>query len=136
MLTMEQGTERTPERLVHQYFEGVRRGRVVDALDVFATGAVFRDEDGTVHRGIREIAAKFAKARRPRRVHILGLTQHADTVTAIVEFPRTTTEASGRFREEFRIVGGRVESLTATPVEGRLPGRVGPPRRKAPIASA
>lgn len=125
---MDQGTERTPERLVRQYFDGLRRGRAVDALDVFATGAVLRDEDGTVHRGIREIAATFARMRRPRLVEILGLTRQDEKVIAIVEFPKTATQARRRLREDFRIAHGRVESLTVVTADARVPGRA---RRRA-----
>ncbi|MGQ0798223.1 MAG: nuclear transport factor 2 family protein [Methanobacteriota archaeon] len=113
-MSMEQGTEKTPERLVRQYFEGLRRFRVVDALDVFATDAVLRDEKGAVHRGIREIARSFVRARRPRRVHVIELSQEEGRVTAIVQDRGTAAGKETRHREVFHVDGGRVRSLTVT----------------------
>jgi hypothetical protein len=100
--------------LVRRYFDGLREGRTVDALDVFATDAILRDERGVEHRGIRAIAASFTRLRRPVRIDLLDLRGDEGRVTAIVE-----TRGSGppvRSRQVFEVRDGRVRSLVREPV--------------------
>ena len=121
------------ERLVRQYFEALRHGRIVDALDVFATDAVFQDANGDVHRGIRAIAASFAHTREPLHLDIVALSRNGDRVTAMVEIRGTEGGRPLRYRDVFHIDGKRVRSLTVASVRGRtVPRKVSVPPRSAP----
>ena len=117
--------EPTPlaETLVRQYFDALRAGRIVDALDVFATDAILRDAQGGVHRGIREIAATFVHTREPRRIEIVALSRDRDRVIATVEIRAKGVKRPLRFRDVFHIDGQRVRSLTVAPVRSRTAPR-------------
>lgn len=95
-------------RLVRQYHEGQRRGRVVDVLDVFATDAVLED-DGGMHRGIREIAARFARARKPVPLEVLSVQPQEKGLMATVRLSKAKDAKT--YRETFGFHGGRVHSL-------------------------
>jgi hypothetical protein len=122
------------ESLVAQYFDALRTGRIVDALDVFATDATLLDAQGVEHRGIRSIAAAFARAREPMRIEILALVQDKDRVTATVEISARDGAGPLRFRDVFDIQGGRVRSLSIAPVRRLAIPRKGslPPRSVLP----
>jgi len=128
---------RSAEELVGQYLEALRRGRVVDALDVFATDAVVRDERGIEHRGIREIAASFVKLRRPMKVHLLELGRAGDTTVAIVDLSTNADVPPERFRDTFVVRDGRVRTLTLEALgDGRRRAtRKGAPAPRRPMAS-
>ena len=105
---------RAPEELVRQYFEALRRGRVVDALDVFSTDAVLWDEAGTEHRGIRAIAASFVHGRSPTRISLISVIRSDRDIATIAEIRRTLSAPPIRYRAVFSIDQGRVRSLTMT----------------------
>jgi ketosteroid isomerase-like protein len=102
--------------IVRHYFDGLRQGRTVDALDVFATDAVLRDEGGVEHRGIREIVAALGRERHPVSVDLLSLHQEGDRVTALVEIRARGARSPTRSRQVFEIHGGRIRSLRREPI--------------------
>ena len=131
---------RSAEELVGRYLEALRRGRVVDALDVFATDAVVRDERGIEHRGIREIAASFVKLRRPKKVELVALDRAGDTTVAIVDIRGDENTAPERFRETFEVREGRVRTLTLEALGGGRPRAtrkgVAPAQRRPMVSRA
>ena len=101
-------------RLMRQYHEGRRRGRVVDVLDVFATDAVLEDERGRLHRGIKEIAATFARERKPVPLEVLSVHPDGAGMTATVRVSKAKDART--LRETFGFARGRVRSLRIEPV--------------------
>ena len=102
---------RAPERLARRYFEALHRGRIVDALEVFATDATLRDETGARHRGIREITSSFVRSARPIHVNVVSLNGLNGHIIAIVEMGKGPGGAVARYRAAFQIDGDRVRSL-------------------------
>jgi len=101
-------------RLMRQYHEGRRRGRVVDVLDVFATDAVLEDERGRLHRGIKEIAATFARERNPVPLEVLSVEPAGADMTATVRVSKAKDART--LRETFGFAKRRVRSLRIEPV--------------------
>lgn len=105
-----------PSGLVNQYYEGLRRGRIVDVLDVFSTDAILQDERGRVHQGIREIAAAFAREKQGGKVELLDIDAVGGEVTAIVQVRGPPRRAPREYRQVFRFRGRRVQSLRIEPL--------------------
>lgn len=115
------------EAVVRQYLTALSNGRVLDALNAFSLDASLRDETGRERRGIREIAAAFARGDRPIKVEIEELTREGDAVAvqARMAFPGSSSPKT--YRSVFRVRRDRIESVAVHP----LPAKVAPRRRFA-----
>ena len=100
------------EALVRAYFDALRRGAIVDALNAFATDATLLGEDGRSRRGIREIAAFFASRRDPMAIHIDELERSRDSITARIRVEDARTGQTHGYRDVFRLGRHRIRSLT------------------------
>ncbi|HLE54994.1 MAG TPA: nuclear transport factor 2 family protein [Thermoplasmata archaeon] len=103
------------EVLVRAYFDALRRGAIVDALNAFATDATLLGEDGRRRRGIREIAAFFASRRDPMEIHIDELKKSRDSVTARIRVEDARTGQTHGYRDVFRLGRHRIRSLSVEP---------------------
>jgi ketosteroid isomerase-like protein len=111
--------ERTEEALVRDYLTALDEGHVLDALNTFSMDASMRDAAGRERRGIREIAAAFARHERPVRVEIEELTREGDAVAVRVRMRFPESRSPKTFRSLFRIRRNRIQSV----VVDRLPVR-------------
>ncbi len=103
------------EVVVRAYFEALRRGAIVDALNAFATDATLLGEDGQPRRGIREIAAFFAVRRHPMDIQIDDLEKSWDSVTARIRVRDARSGETQGYRDVFRLRRQRIRALTVEP---------------------
>jgi hypothetical protein len=115
---LEQVSSQTPsdDEIVLGFFESLKDGRVVDALNVFATDALLRDDQGRDHRGIKEIAASFANRRKPSDIFVEDIKHQGDRVVALVRL-----KGGKRCLHSFHLKNGRVHSLRVRPLQGERP---------------
>ncbi len=109
----------TNEALVRDYFDALRRGAIVDALNAFATDATFLGEDGRSRRGIREIAAFFANRRDPLTIQVDAVERVQGSIIARVRVQDGRSGRTEEYRDVFRLSGQRIRSLTVEPRPGR-----------------
>ncbi len=114
MTTTFSGREDTDERIVRDYLTALGSGRVLDALNAFSMDASFRDESGTERRGIREIAAAFAR-REPLRIEIEEVRREGTALVARVRMRASAARRPRLYRSVFRIRQRRIRSLEIEP---------------------
>lgn len=93
------------EQVVRRFYEALEQGRMVEALDLFAPGAVIRDAEGKESSGIREIATSLLPYRTAHRIFLEGIERQGPEVRATVRTPKR------RFRGVFSVNRGRIRSL-------------------------
>jgi ketosteroid isomerase-like protein len=109
---------RSEEALVRDYLTALNEGHFLDALNTFSMDASMRDAAGRERRGIREIAAAFARDERPVRVEIEELTREGDAVAVRVRMRFPQSSVPKTYRSVFRVRRDRIQSLV---VDSRPP---------------
>ena len=109
---------RSEEALVRDYLTALNEGHFLDALNTFSMDASMRDATGRERRGIREIAAAFARNERPVRVEIEELTREGDAVAVRVRMRFPQSRSPKTYRSVFRVRRDRIQSLV---VDSRPP---------------
>lgn len=104
------------EALVRGYLTALDRGRILDALNAFSLDARLQDETGRERRGIREIAAAFARRELPAKVDIEDLEREGDTVTARVRLDFPGERGSRSYRSVFWVRRDRIGALVMEPL--------------------
>jgi hypothetical protein len=102
---------RSEEALVRDYLTALNEGHFLDALNTFSMDASMRDAAGRERRGIREIAAAFARDERPVRVEIEELTREGDAVAVRVRMRFPQSRVPKTYRSVFRVRRNRIQSL-------------------------
>ena len=110
------GTGELDEAIVRHYLMALNEGQFLDALNAFSMDARLRDESGLERRGIREIAASFARREGPATVEIEELRCEGDTVAVRMRMTSSANRAPTVYRSVFQIDRGRIHSLVIEPV--------------------
>lgn len=113
MTPLERGSD---EVLVRHYLTALNNGRFLDALSAFSMDARLRDEMGRERRGIREIAASFARREEPVRVEIEDLQHEGDAVAVRVRMTSSANPAPKVYRSVFQVSRDRINSLVIEPL--------------------
>ncbi len=108
--------QRSDETLVRDYLMALNEGHFLDALNSFSMDASMRDAAGRERRGIREIAAAFAREDRPVGVEIEELTREGDAVAVRLRMRFRESRSPKTFRSVFRIRRDRIQSLVTDPL--------------------
>ncbi len=93
------------EQVVRRFYKALEQGRMVEALDLFAPGAVIRDAEGQESSGIREIATSLLPYRTAHRIFLERIERQGPEVRA------TVRTAKHRFLSVFAVNRGRIRSL-------------------------
>ncbi len=94
------------DEVVRKFYEALSRGRMVDALDLFATDAVLQDAMGSESRGIRAITTALLEYRKPQAIALDRIESAGSDVR--VDF---RTKRSRRYRGLFSVDRGRIRSM-------------------------
>jgi ketosteroid isomerase-like protein len=114
--TMNPGNGEPEEALVRSYLAALNNGESIEALNAFATDALYRDESGREQRGIREIVAAFVRRQKPLSVEIEELQRDGDAVSVRMRMTYPAKDAPRVYRSVFRVQGDRIRSLVIDPL--------------------
>ncbi|HYS99113.1 MAG TPA: hypothetical protein VEO20_00435 [Thermoplasmata archaeon] len=97
---------REAAHVVRDYYDSLSHGRMIDALNLFATDAVVTDEKGKESKGITAIAASLLEYRKPNALSLDVVEDRGGDVTALFHKDR-----NHRYRGTFSIDHGRIRSV-------------------------
>ena len=104
---------------MRDYLTGLNEGHTLDALNAFSMDASVTDAAGRQRRGIREIAAAFARDERPLQVEIEDLTREGDVVAVRMRMQFPQSRSPKTYRSVFRVHRDRIQSLVVDPLPAR-----------------
>ena len=94
--------------LVRDFYDSLSRGRIVDALNLVATDAVFRDEAGKESRGIIAVARSLLPYREPDGITVEKVESEGPDVHVLF---RTKKKPRG-YRSLISVERGRIRSVS------------------------
>jgi len=94
--------------LVREFYDSLSRGRMVDALNLVATDAVFRDEAGKESRGISAVARSLLPYREPDGITVEKVESEGPDVHVLF---RTKKKPRG-YRSLISVDRGRIRSVS------------------------
>lgn len=105
-----------PEALARRFFESLKEGHLVDALETLSPTAVISDDTGPDRRGLREITASLIPFRTPSLLRADRFETLGDAVSARVQIPGDLTKGPRRYRARLTVRGGRIQTVTLRPL--------------------
>jgi hypothetical protein len=97
-----------PEIVARRFFDSLRAGRLVDALEMLAPDAVVSDGLGPDRHGLREITASLIPYRTPCRFEADRIETHGATVSAFVRIPGELGKATRKYQARVHVRAGRI----------------------------
>lgn len=104
-----------PEDLARRFFDSLRQGRLVDALETLSSDATISDGSGPERHGLREIAAALIPYRTPDHLLAERIEARGTIVSASVRIPGSPGKPSRRYRARIDVRGGRIRSVRFVP---------------------